>query len=167
MNLKISYDKAKYRKGPLDLKNFIQVAQEECLIQRDRLDRNIQKGLDVTGKKLKKYSAAYKKAIENEEVTGGTGGLGVRKVSTRTNLTISGDLLGSRQVVKTKDGAMCIFQGGHYSGLTNADLAESLHKRGFKGWHEFSKKDLKRVDAAMGRKADEAIKKSIEIKKDT
>lgn len=56
-------------------------------------------------------------------------------------------MLGSMQVVKRSSGKIGaqIF----FNNFETAEIAASLHSRGFKGWFEYGQKDLKRIDKAV------------------
>ena len=128
--------------------------------------RNVSQGQNQHKRKLKRYSKSYREAIKKGQVRGANG---VRKVSVSpTNLTVSGTLLGSMQAKRnqSKVEATIEFTGRHSKAkLSNLDLARALHEKGFTGWFEFGKDDLRRIETNLGKLVDKITKNLIDIKR--
>lgn len=126
----------KFDPGLLTLKQFKKVAQQELENTKARLSKSIQQGKDADGISMKKYSDSYTNAIKKGYVKSDTG---VRKTSTRVNLTISSKMLKSRQVKGLFNGAELKFLGERNEELAGYNLALRPN------WHALGKKDLKRI----------------------
>jgi hypothetical protein len=166
--MKVNYTvpKLTFNLDSLSKSKIVNILKTQATKVVDRLNGEIAKGRGADGQAIKPggYSESYKKKIAAGQAKGGSEDKGVRKVGTTPNLFISGDLLNSRQVRQTPDGAEIYFLGGHYSGVTNAQHASRLMDKGFNGWHELGPKDVKSVDEAVDKFVDDALKKLMVVK---
>lgn len=163
---KMSFDKVQINLKALNRAVFETLAEQLAHDINARLNSEIGKGKTANGRRLKQYKESYKKAIRKGKVRAGNSG--ARKVSTSpTNLTITGDLLGSKIVRRIKGGAEIRFFGQHYSGISNAELAQSLIKRRFTGWHLLGQKDREHIDKQTAKFAEGQLDVLVQIKKAT
>lgn len=177
----LTADELKIDVKKLGLDRFAKLAAQELQNSITRLTQETQKGRNADGGAIKGgYSESYKRAIAKGQVRGRGG---VRKNSTSpVDLTISGEFLNSRQVTNLKDGAESRFGGTHSKppkrpgskrkskgskSISNAELAQHLDSRGFKGFHEFGLKDQLRIEQTFGAELLKAANESITVKKNT
>ncbi len=160
MSFKVVGERFEYNANAMKQKVFVDLAESLAHDVLARITRNVQQGRKADGGVMKRYSPAYIEAIRAGQVKGKNG---VRKAYRgRTNLTITGELLQSRQVKRIPKGAEIFFLGGHAGGISNQELAVQLQRKGFTGWNELGPKDEKMIDeqvtAEVERVVDELIK---------
>lgn len=149
----------------IDLSKFLpereitKIANQELSNTSVRLNGLISRGRDAEGKPLKIYSKSYREAIKKGQVKAA----GRSKPNPfPTNLTISGTLIRSKVVTNLRGGAEMGFQGGAAKGkLSNQQLAGELYKMGYVGWHEFGRKDIKRIEKRFADEVEKAAGKAI------
>jgi len=123
-------------------------AEAELSNTRARLGQAVAAGRGADGQKIKNsYSKRYKR-IRREA------GLPTAPV----NLNFTGQMMLSRQVNRTQNGARLSFSGlnsrsrrGGGRTRRNAEIARGLAQRGFKGFHEFGRADSQRIQRAWSR----------------
>lgn len=157
-------------------REITKIANQELSNTIVRLGTQIERGKDANGKPLKKYSRSYQEAIKAGDVIAN----GVAKQPGPTNLTISGTLIRSRTVTNLRGGAESGFEGsmakrtpktdrrvknkatgGKPKITQNQQLANTLYKMGYVGWHEFGRKDIKRIEKRFADEAEKAAGKAI------
>jgi hypothetical protein len=158
-----TFDKVTINPKVFERKIFEAAAKSMALDINARLTEEVGSGRNADGGSLKGYSAAYRKAIIKGYVRRGRSGQ--RKNSTSTNLRISGRLLSSKKVRRVKGGAEIYFSGQHYSGQSNAQLAQRLHDMGFVGWHELGLKDELIIEEGTGDIAQRAAEQMVKVQK--
>lgn len=137
--------------------------------------RNLDSGRDADGNKMKGYSSSYVKQIQaakrgtkagKTSKNKGFAGLKTKDPST-TDLAITGTLRESQRLILEVDRAAIAFQGQHYSGLSNAELADALERMGFVDWYGIPEKNIKKLNTMIETVLDEVMDKTITIKKNT
>jgi len=123
-------------------------AEAELSNTRARLGQAVAAGRGADGQRIKNsYSKSYQRTRREA-------GLPTSPV----NLNFTGQMMLSRQVSRTRNGARLSFSGinsrsRRSQGRTarNAEIARHLDQRGFKGFHEFGRADLRRIERAWSR----------------
>lgn len=175
MKVKLEMPKITIDASALNLNQLLDICKQEALNTTARLKSETGQGRDADGGALKSYSPEYAKRKAYGKVRGaggvrGTGGSktpAIGPVNVTTNLTVTGELLGSMQVRQVADGAEIFFLGDHASKggkLTNVALAGYLIAKGFKDWFGFGIQDEARINNRFAKFVDSAVKKLIVVK---
>jgi len=152
------------------------VIGQELQTSRTRIEDNLNDGKDANGVALRPYSPAYAYAkARGIEVRGQKKRKKSRPEKTygpayggsTVNLLVTGELHRSMNVNVPKsvdEEGTITFQGTREGGLSNAGLAASLYARGFVGWFQLGKADLKRLQESIMKAIDKNIKAIVDIK---
>jgi len=135
-------------------------AQKELANTNQRLSKAALSGRGADNQQIKSgYSESYRKRRQKAG----------RKTSP-VDLHFTGQMMGSKQVTATRQGARLAFSGGRGRrgrrgrSASNAEIARYNDERGFKGFHEFGRPDLRRIEKAWSALLGKALRGVIKVK---
>lgn len=166
MKVSITFPKVRVNPNAIAPAKILKLCKEECTNTLARLRQAVGSGKGADGQNIKPggYSPEYAIRKAEGKVQGGTRGTGAKGAKGVPNLTVTGDLLGSEQVRASPDGkgAEIYLNGGHYSGISNAQLMAHHISKGFEGVFEFGQTDIQRVEKRADQLLEEVAKTLIE-----
>jgi len=156
----VSLDKLDIARNVLKPGEISRFAQQQLTNQNQRLTKQALSGRGADNQQIRSgYSPGYRRTRERAG----------RKTSP-VDLHFTGQMMGSKQVTGGRNGARLAFTGsrsrrgsrGRGRTARNSEIARFLVQRGFRGFHEFGRVDLQRIERAwsalLGRGLRDAIK---------